>query len=202
VHVLDTLARDYQANPRQCSGSSFACRKGSVLLTDSIHGGYEVAVDKRTVYVRAKGLASMTNCLCVRDFIEDMLDEGRRIIVMDLAECTGMDSTFMGVLAGAASYPRDTGTAKVGLAVINANASLIKLLTSVGLNELVLINPKHTETPNVAYYHLGAQGSEEERIALVRDAHQHLLKTSKQNEDLFGDLVEVLEAEMRKRGLL
>ena len=171
-------------------------------MTGAIEDCYEVAVDTRTIYVRVKGLASMTNCLCVRDFIENMLDEGRRIIVMDLTECTGMDSTFMGVLAGAATYPRDTGTAKIGLAVINADASLVKLLNSVGLNELVLINPRHIETPDVEYYHLAAQGSEEERVALVHHAHQHLLKASKQNERLFGDLVHVLEAEMRKHGLL
>ena len=44
----------------------------------ALSGWYEVADCRRGVYVRAHGLASMTNCLCLRDFIETMLQEGRR----------------------------------------------------------------------------------------------------------------------------
>ena len=163
-------------------------------------GFYEVAIGKRAVYVRVFGLASMTNCLCVRDFIEKMLVSGHRFVVVDLAECTGMDSTFMGVLAGTATSTRDKKT--VGVAVVNAGKSLQKLLKSVGIAELVFVDPEPFETPEIEFLRLAERGGEEERIALIRSAHQHLLKASERNAELFRPLLKALEAEMVKKGML
>ncbi len=161
-------------------------------------GFYEVAIGKRAVYVRVAGLASMTNCLCVRDFIQKMLASGHRFVIIDLAGCTGMDSTFMGVLAGTATFVRDKKT--VGVAVVNATQSLRKLLKSVGIAELVFVDPEPFETPAIEFLRLEERGGEEERIALIRTAHQHLVKASAQNAGIFRPPLKILEAEMAQRG--
>lgn len=162
-------------------------------------GYYEVAVGKRAVYARVHGLASMNNCLCLREFLDKLLAEGHGFIIVDLGDCTGMDSTFMGVLAGAATFERPGRTP--GIVVVNADPTLVRLLQSVGLGELLMIEEKPFKIPEMQFVRLEEQAGEEERLALIRAAHTHLIKISEENERLFGPIVQVLEAEMRKRGL-
>ena len=163
-------------------------------------GTYEVAIGKRAVFVRVHGLGSMNNCLCLRDFVEEMLHAGRSFLIIDLAGCTGMDSTFMGLIAGATTF--EHGDRRTGVAIVNANGTLVELLESVGLTELVFIEPAPFEVPNVEFHRLEEQASEEKRVALVRSAHEHLVKMCDENERVFGPLLRSLEAEMKERGML
>jgi anti-anti-sigma regulatory factor len=169
-------------------------------LTGRQQCSYEVAISERAVYVRPRGLATMNNCLSVRDFIEEMLRESHGFIVVDLATCTGMDSTFMGVLAGAAAFEKDDRQA--GVAVVNAGERLVKLLESVGLTELILVDEVPFEAPGIEFLTLEDKPGEVERLKLVRSAHNDLIKVSEKNEKVFGALVRTLEAEMRERGML
>lgn len=161
---------------------------------------YEVAIGERAVYVRPRGLATMNNCLAARDFIEEMLHESHNFIVVDLAECTGMDSTFMGVLAGAAAFEEDGRQA--GVAVVNAGGHLVKLLESVGLTELLLVDRDPFDAPGLEFLTLEDKPGEVERLRLVRSAHNELIRVCEKNERIFGPLVRTLEAEMRERGML
>jgi len=161
---------------------------------------YEVAIGKRAVLVRVSGMASMTNCLCLRDFLDEMQASSHSFIIIDLTRCTGMDSTFMGVLAGAASYVK--AGRKTGVAVVNAGKPLVKLLESVGISELVFVDPDPFEMADVEFLHLEDRAGEEERLALIRTAHQHLIKAGAHNAKIFGPLLRQLEVEMKKRGLL
>src|ERR1700755_851419 len=54
------------------------------------------------VVVRIDGRASFQNSSCLRDFIAEMLRTGKQRFVLDFQQCASMDSTFLGVLAGAA----------------------------------------------------------------------------------------------------
>src|SRR3954471_8796881 len=54
------------------------------------------------VVIRIDGRASFQNSGCLRDFVTEMLHRGRTRVVLDFQNCTSMDSTFLGVLAGAA----------------------------------------------------------------------------------------------------
>jgi hypothetical protein len=169
-------------------------------VSDGLKGTYEVAVGDRAVYVRVHGLGSMNNCLCLRDFLDDMLREGRNFIVFDLADCTGMDSTFMGCIAGVAT--EEVKGRPVGVAVVNAADNLVKLLEGVGLDELVFIDPEPFASDNATYHRLEEQATESERLRLIKSAHENLINLSAENEQIFGDLVRTIEREMKHRGLL
>ena len=54
------------------------------------------------ILVRVCGRASFQNSQYVRDYMQQSVREGHRRFIFDFFECTGMDSTFLGVLAGAA----------------------------------------------------------------------------------------------------
>jgi anti-sigma B factor antagonist len=162
-------------------------------------GYYEVAAGKNAVYIRVHGLASMSNCLCLRTFVEQMLDSGSNLVVVDLADCAGMDSTFMGVLAGVATYEQHGQNPR--LAAVNVKDPILKLLQNVGLTELLFVDTEHMGSPNLDFVRLDEQRGEEERIALVRSAHQNLMKLSDKNEETFRPYVELLEMEMKQRGM-
>ncbi len=169
-------------------------------MGNGLNGFYEVAVGARAVYVRVHGLASMNNCLCIRDFLHDMVDSGRRFLVLDMIECTGMDSTFMGVIAGVVA--REDDHHQVGLAVINAGKALVRLLESVGLAELIFVDPKACPPPDAEFYLLEEQACEEDRLQLIHTAHHHLIDICAANEKIFGDLLDTIEEEMKARGML
>ena len=162
-------------------------------------GHYEVAFGSRAVYLRAHGLASMNNCLCVRDFIEEALRAGHSFLVVDLAACSSMDSTFMGVLAGAATYEQKDGP--VSVAIVNANAECLKEMEGVGLQELIMVEPKAFEVPALEFVRLDEQPNEERRLAMIHAAHQKLVTLSDKNEQLFGPIVAVLAEDMKRRGM-
>ena len=63
---------------------------------------YLVDASSDPVVVRVDGRACFQNSGCLRDFISELLRQGRRRFVLDLQNCVSMDSTFLGVLAGAA----------------------------------------------------------------------------------------------------
>lgn len=168
-------------------------------MSGNLKGSYEVAVGRRAVYVRLHGLASMTNCLCVRDVLDRFIRSKRNFVVLDFGDCTGMDSTFMGVIAGVAT--QDLNDKPVGVAVVNASPRLVRLLESVGLTELVYVDPDPFETPEVQFHLLEEQATEEERLKLIRTAHEHLIAISEENEKIFGSLLGAVETEMKKRGI-
>jgi len=169
-------------------------------LSGNLKGVYEVAAGRRAVYVRAHGLASMTNCLCVRDVLDRFIKSKRSFVIFDLSDCTGMDSTFMGVIAGVAT--QDLNDKPVGVVVVNASPRLAGLLESVGLTELVYVDPDPFETPGVQFHLLEEQATEEDRLKLIRTAHEHLIAISEENEKIFGPLLSAVESEMKHRGII
>ena len=139
-------------------------------MTQVRNGYYEVAVGERAIYLRVHGLASMNNCLCAREFIEHEMAGAHSFLVVNLADCTGMDSTFMGLLAGAATHRREKPPPAV--AVVNATASLKELLEGVGLTELLLVEDDPFDDSDIEFIRLPDDGTDEERLTCVRDAHE------------------------------
>ena len=54
------------------------------------------------VVVRVSGRACFQNSACLRDFVTEILRQGKSRFVLDFEKCESMDSTFLGVLAGVA----------------------------------------------------------------------------------------------------
>lgn len=52
--------------------------------------------------LKINGRASYTNSAPVGKFLNQMVKEKKSNVVLDFADCTGMDSTFLGIMAGAA----------------------------------------------------------------------------------------------------
>lgn len=77
----------------------------------------------------------------VKECAERGMNEGRSVIVVDLEACVGMDSTFMGMLAGIAIKLTKLPAGGV-LQIAGASERNVQSLEDLGLDALMDINPE------------------------------------------------------------
>jgi anti-sigma B factor antagonist len=148
----------------------------------------------RVVWVRMEGNGSSNNSTALRKFAKEMIRRGAREFVVDLGDCQGMDSTFMGTLAGISFWLGELGEGS--LSVVNLNERNAESLSSLGLDHLF----------NVRVSGIGKDGqvlpipSDENRTALAQtilEAHEALVKSAPGNISKFKDVIQFLEEELR-----
>ena len=71
-------------------------------MADPVNSTFLVDAYSDPVLIRVLGRASFVNSSSLREFTGEMMRQGKRRFVIDFSACTGMDSTFLGVLAGLA----------------------------------------------------------------------------------------------------
>ncbi|MBL9190608.1 MAG: STAS domain-containing protein [Opitutaceae bacterium] len=152
-------------------------------------------VDPRSdpVLVRIEGRASFQNCGGLRDFITTMTAEGRRRFVLDLQECASMDSTFLGVLAGAALSLRKFGP-EASLVVARASPRHVELMRSLGLHRLLVIAPPESALPAAGSATVleTKRPGEVDGARLVLEAHENLVSADEANRAKFEDVLSFL----------
>src|SRR5450432_3604869 len=70
-------------------------------MPDAAKPVYLIDTYSDPVIVRIDGRASSQNSSCLHDFFVQMNRQGKARFIVDFEHCTSMDSTFLGVLAGA-----------------------------------------------------------------------------------------------------
>ena len=164
--------------------------------------GISVGSTEREVFVRVVGRGTFQNSQPLQRFAQDMIERGRREFVMDLEECQGMDSTFLGVLAGIGlGLTKDGQTGKVH--IVNANARNIGSLKILGLDRLLdiaaaTLDPAQHPVP-VRFQLLPGTDLTQllslDRGAMAEtmlEAHTDLIRTDERNEPKFRDVTESL----------
>jgi anti-sigma B factor antagonist len=135
----------------------------------------------------------------MKSFGDERIAGGESLLVVDLAGCTGMDSTFMGTLAGMAARlsAMDGGV----LQIAEPGERNRRSLEDLGLDFLMEINPPTAKWrgkvdeirsklgPPRAPTALG----QIERARQVLDAHQTLSEVSDKNAREFAGVVEMLK---------
>ncbi|MCD6417131.1 MAG: hypothetical protein J7M08_10625 [Planctomycetes bacterium] len=159
----------------------------------------EVAVLGKTVYLKSRGYATQRNSLGIPDFLAAMFRAGCRCVVFDLAECKGMDSTFMGVIADAAlARPRQPGKSVV---ILNADQHATRQLARIGLVPMVCMKQEQVELPEGVELQemsfVDFANSKRKRLERIRDLHSQLIRLNEGNRALFGPFLEMLAEECR-----
>lgn len=158
---------------------------------------FHMARDGAILYVRAIGLANMKHAPTLDAVIGAQRDAGVEVVVVDLAACVGMDSTFMGLLVGTAQ-----SLAQVGgrLMLVNPGAANLRLLNMLGVSEVVQV-VESCGVPTVGFAVLESPGvvDESRRAEMVMRAHRSLAALSEANRMKFAPLLAALEADMKKR---
>ena len=163
---------------------------------NSCDGYYELASGGDSLYMRVVGLATMYNVGAARDLLARETCQGKKRVIFDLDKCEGMDSTFLGVIAGVAL--EDAGHT---VDIINADEENMRLLEGLGLTEIVNVVSGQVAPPEGKLTPIYDRTEENERLELVLSAHNELIKLSDENEAVFGDLVRQIEKEAKQRGL-
>jgi hypothetical protein len=136
----------------------------------------------------------------MKAFGDERIASGERCLVVDLGACTGMDSTFMGTLAGMAARLSviEGGT----LQIADAGERNRRSLEDLGLDFLLEIDPpaadwrgKMDEIRKTLKAPRGAIAPEQQ-ARHVLEAHQVLSQANESNARKFATVVNLLEAEL------
>jgi len=153
-----------------------------------------VAKQEGCVQIRVLGRATFKISQDLRDFGAGVLQENVSSIIVDLSECQGMDSTFLGVLAMIGLQGRDTA----GLVIVNADEAHRGLLESIGLSRIWTFAEKPVR--NVTWRSLceAAVGAVDMKSVgeTVLAAHRTLMDLAPENVPKFRDVVALLASEM------
>jgi len=146
------------------------------------------------VLVRIEGRAAFTNSGCLKDFFAEMLKAGKTRFVLDFQACTSMDSTFLGVLAGAALQIRKLAPPG-GLTLVRIGERNLELIRNLGLHRLATVD---AGASNLAFDGGQSQAlteckkNEIESAKLVLEAHENLVSADSANAAKFQDVLAFL----------
>jgi anti-sigma B factor antagonist len=161
---------------------------------------YLVNVQADPVLVRVRGRASFMNSQLIRDFFQQSIRAGTRRFAVDFAECTGMDSTFLGVLAGTAIELRNS-TPRGVLIFCRLGPRNLELVRNLGLHRLATIDcgpgtPAGAEAAGRALE--GPRLGEKENAELCLRAHESLVEADANNLAKFQDVIGLLKDTLGK----
>ena len=152
------------------------------------------------VLVRIDGRASFANSGSLKDFFTTMLKQGKQRFVVDFQRCTSMDSTFLGVIAGAALELRRLAPPGT-LTLVRVGERNLELIRNLGLHRLATVDAGGFQlsfTGGGQALDAGAR-SEIESARLVLEAHEHLVAADAANAAKFQDVLAFLRNRVESR---
>lgn len=168
--------------------------------------GISVCCPADTVQVQVVGRGTFQNGQPLRRYALEMIDKGATRCVVDLGACDGMDSTFLGVLAGI-GLRLSQQPSNDRLFVVNASNRHLELLQTLGLDRLfTLTGPPATAAipagtafqrlPDSDASQLHKPLNKNDTADLMLEAHDNLIQADSRNLAKFKDLT----AFLRERG--
>jgi anti-sigma B factor antagonist len=150
------------------------------------------------VVVRIDGRASFLNSAALKDFFTAMIAQGKTRFAVDFKSCASMDSTFLGVLAGAAIQLRRL-TTPGSLTLVRVGERNLELIRNLGLHRLATVDTGgHPAAGTV--HELDAKAlSEIESARLVLEAHENLVAADPDNATKFQDVLSFLRNQLGSR---
>jgi anti-sigma B factor antagonist len=161
-----------------------AMRAGSKIL---------VSCADRFVWIRVEGNGSSTDSTALKDFAKEMILRGAREFIVDLRNCSAMDSTFMGTLAGISLWLRELGEGC--LYVVNLNERNAESLCSLGLDQFFNVRVSATKKDGQAL-RIPLKEDRTARAQTMLEAHEALIKAVPENLPKFKDVIRYLEEEL------
>ena len=153
------------------------------------------------VVVRLEGRACYANSVSLQDFLTRMIGQGKARFVMDFQNCTSMDSTFLGVLAGAALELRKRKPPG-SLVLCRVAHRNLELLRNLGLHRLLTVDAGDFPMdfgPGTTALNPAPDHSELENARLVLEAHENLVATDPANQGKFQDVLAFLRNRVEQK---
>ena len=166
-----------------------------------------VATDRQRAFIRVLGRGSFKISPALKQFGQKAADLGCSEFVIDMEPCLGMDSTFMGVIAGLALRLKRDVAGRVIL--INLNPKNDALLRTLGLDRLVAMGSTQAtaaappDAPasggGLSPLETGAAGKKLTAETMLA-AHEDLVRFCPENMPRFQDVLAYLKEEVKRAG--
>jgi len=164
-------------------------------MSDPQQPTFLVSAYSDPVVVKINGKANYLNCNSFREFIEMIIANGDRHIFIDFESCKGMDSTFLGILAGTAIKLRKL-TPAGELVIGNLGERNYELICNLGLQNLLTVSKGKTEP---AENFAALQNQEVSDAKNILKAHENLTEANKENVAKFQDVIAFLRNQVEKQ---
>ena len=164
-----------------------------------------VTLHKKLALARVEGRGSFKISTSIKEFGQAALQAGVSTAVLDMGACIGMDSTFMGVLAGWATRLRQMPGGR--LVLINLSPHTRNLVATLGLDRIAQAYesgalPEDLRSVAALSESLSVLDSKEETqratTETMIEAHQNLVDLSEDNLPRFKDVLTYLREDLKK----
>ena len=157
----------------------------------------QAAITNGIVFIRVIGRGSFKVAAPLKQFVAKVASQ-RPIstVVIDLEKCVGMDSTFMGVLAGLAGRLKKTSQM---LELINLSEKNAQLLKTLGVDQVLSFYQNahgHPRTAQETESLPTDQASKKELAETALQAHEKLAQISEGNLPKFKRVIELLKEDV------
>ena len=154
-------------------------------------------------WIRCAGKGNFLNSPLLKEWCEREIENGATCLVIDLEDCHGMDSTFMGTMAGLAIKLMKVPDGKLQIA--DPGDRNRQSLQDLGLDVMMQIDPIDTcwrgLVSDIRSKLTVCQPGQEKinQGTHVLDAHRKLCEADARNTQKFGTLLDYLEAEVKAK---
>ncbi len=147
--------------------------------------------------VKVDGRVNFSNSGPLRDFFDRVIASGKNRFIIDFHECTGMDSTFLGILAGAALQLRKLDPPGTVL-LCRLGERNFELIRNLGLHRIMEVDPgEHVFGGEASPLPAAREGeTPSEKARMVLEAHENLVKADEENRGKFQDVIAFLRNQM------
>lgn len=151
------------------------------------------------ICLKIQGRATYLNCGPVNDFFSQIIKTNNANIVIDFEECTGMDSTFLGILVGLTLQLKRINNQR-SICLNNVKGRNLELIENLGLNRMLTVNMpkcKEVEISDSFEQKLKMLGIEESATPEeILKAHQNLVDADSSNLHKFQDVISFLKQQV------
>ena len=161
-----------------------------------------VAIIDKLVLVKISGRATFNTSVDFKSLLTELQHRGYRAFALELSDCTLMDSTFLGVLAGTGLHmaEADAAAGNSPIQLLNARPRILDLLENLGVTHLFAICtqpvPDFTKFEAVP---TGASTPTREQISRTcLEAHELLMAINPDNIPKFQDVTRFLAEDLKK----
>jgi anti-anti-sigma factor len=168
-------------------------------------GTLNVAIHSGVGLVRVAGRGTFKVGSALKHFGMAAIEADCSCILFDMTDCVGMDSTFMGVLAGLAAELRRRSSGDIIL--VNLSEKTRGLMATLGLDQIVRAYLAGSEPEDVGSLCPGedvlkllkvSPESRDDRARTMLEAHENLVDVSAENYPRFKDVLAFLREDVEK----
>jgi anti-sigma B factor antagonist len=173
--------------------------------------GISVGCTTDAVYVRVVGRGTYQNSLPLRRFAHAMIEQGFKEFVFDLGQCDGLDSTFLGLVAGIGLRLEENGR-RGALHVVRASDHVVELFQTLGIDRLATIDLRSAggrqgaeagpaslqQLPESEQSGAARPAVKEATAKVMLESHENLIRADPRNAPRFQDVARFLRERLKR----